>query len=258
MKLAYDEIGSGEPFLLLHGFPLSGKMWSETAEAISSKGYRVILPDLRGFGESRCGDEIVPIENMAKDVAQLLDFLKIEKSIIGGLSMGGYVTFNLLRIFPKKFRALILCDTNYTSEPKENLPARQNLVDEIEKHGTRALVDQMLPMAVSEYTKLNNPDLISALTDEFLACSASSAAAAIRGIASRKDHTATLSKIDVPTILIFGQEDKITNVESAEKMASQIQGAKLSVIPNAGHLSNLENPQVFNSTVLEFLRSINN
>ncbi len=257
MKLAYDEFGIGEPVLLLHGFPLSGKMWAETAEAVSSEGYRVILPDLRGFGESRCGNEIFPIEEMANDVSQLLDFLKIEKSIIGGLSMGGYVTFNLFRIFPEKFRALILCDTNYTSEPKENLPARQSLVDQIEKHGAQALVDQMLPKAVSEYSKINNPKLISALTDEFLACDASSAAAAIRGITLRKDHTATLSKIDVPTILIFGQEDKITDVEGAEKMYNRIQGAKLSVIPNAGHLSNLENPKVFNSTVLEFIRSLN-
>ncbi len=124
MKLAFEEHGTGKPVVLLHAFLLTRKMWLPQVEAFKSKNYRLILPDLRGFGESHSFSDINSMEDMAKDVAELLEVLKVEQAIIGGLSMGGYVTFEMYRLFPEKFAALVLCDTSFYADTDEKRTSR--------------------------------------------------------------------------------------------------------------------------------------
>ncbi|MEZ5346095.1 MAG: alpha/beta hydrolase [Pyrinomonadaceae bacterium] len=252
-QLYFTETGHGIPLVLIHAFPLSGKIWEVNAKAISGKGFRVIMPDLPGFGNSASSEEVLSLESAAEQVNHLLTSLGIEKAFIGGLSMGGYVTFNFLRLYPERFLGAIFCDTTSSGEPAENIPNRYSLIDKLGKIGSQALVDVMLPNLISDQTKENNPELVNDLEEYFLRCDPTSAAAALRGFVERKDHDHMLSEINVPTLLIYGEYDKFTTVETAERIKNEIPNSTLSVIKGAGHFSNLEKPEEFNSALIEFL-----
>ena len=256
MKIAFKEQGSGKPVVLLHAFPLSGKMWEPQIDTLVGSGCRVITPDFRGFGENDNFADINPMEDLANDVLELLEELEIENAIIGGLSMGGYVLFNLYRLYPNKFAGIILADTNCGADTEEKRQGRFDLIGKIESDGAQALLENMLPKLISDYTKENEKLLVKKLETEFSAVNPQGAIAALRGMAEREDHCDLLESITVPTILIFGEEDKITNLEIAEKMRSQINNSKLVKIKNAGHYSNLEQPEQFNEALREFVESV--
>lgn len=256
MNVAFQEVGNGFPVILLHAFPLSGEMWEQQAEFLADNNFRVVLPDLRGFGETTNFADINTMEDMAKDISELLDTLKIEQAIIGGLSMGGYVLFNLYRLYPQKFKAIILCDTNYADDTEEKRHQRFELIDQIEDRGGQALIDNMLPHLIGEFTKNSNPELVENLTRMFSEINPQAAVAALRGMAERQDHTSLLTQIDIPTLLIFGEEDKVTNLEIAAKMKENIQSSIFVKIKNAGHYSNLEQPEMFNQAIIKFVHSL--
>lgn len=256
MKLFFEQTGNGKPCVLLHAFPLSGKMWKPQIETLVEAGFNVIMPDLRGFGENHNFADINSIEDMAKDIAELLDNLDIEKAVFGGLSMGGYVLFNFFRLFPEKVSALIFCDTNYAADSEEKRLARFDLIEKIEKDGSKALIENMLPNLICEFTKQNNPNLVNDLEKTFSEVEPQAAIAALRGMAERLDHFEMLGKIKVPTALIFGEDDKITNLETAKKMHAEIPNSKLFIIKNAGHYSNLEQPEQFNASLSDFLGNL--
>ncbi|HLM01322.1 MAG TPA: alpha/beta fold hydrolase [Pyrinomonadaceae bacterium] len=257
MKIPFEESAGGEkPIVLLHAFPLSRKMWQMQIEALADAGFRVILPDLRGFGENHNFADINSMEDLATDVKDLMDNLKIERAIIGGLSMGGYVTFNFYRLFPERFAGLLLFDTNPAADSEEKRQSRFDLIDEIEKSGAQALIDGMLPKLIGDWTKENNADLVEKLRAAFASVNPQAAIAALRGMAERQDHTALLKDVNVPTLLIFGEDDNVTSPEIAEKMKSEIPGATLTKIKNAGHYSNLEQPEAFNDALVSFVRLV--
>lgn len=255
MKIAFEEFGEGFPVVLLHAFPLSRKMWSPQIEAVTKENFRLILPDLRGFGETASFADINSMEDMASDIAEMLDYLEIERAIIGGLSMGGYVTFNLLRLHPGRFRALILCDTTSAADTEEKRKNRYQIIEKIEEKGSQALIENMLPNLIGEFTKQKNENLVSQLKQMFAETNPQAAIAALRGMAERKDNTEVLG-IKIPALLIFGEDDAVTNLETARKMNEQIPSSKLSIIKNAGHYSNLEQPELFNAALLNFLKTI--
>jgi pimeloyl-ACP methyl ester carboxylesterase len=256
MKTPFQESGSGKPVILLHAFPLSRKMWQPQIEALNAAGFHVILPDLRGFGENHNFADINSMEDSAKDVCELMDNLKIERAIIGGLSMGGYVTFNFYRLFPEKFAGLLLFDTSSLADTEEKRESRFDLIDEIEKSGSQALINGMLPNLICDWTKENNPALVEKLKTMFAETNPQAAIAALRGMAERKDHSDILKNINVPTLLIFGEHDKVTNLEIAEKMKAEIPDAALTTIKNAGHYSNLEQPEAFNDALVSFVKLV--
>jgi pimeloyl-ACP methyl ester carboxylesterase len=256
MKIAFEEHGTGRPFILLHAFPLNRKMWEDNIEAVISAGFRLILPDLRGFGESVNFADIHTMEDMANDVSELLENLQIEKAIFGGLSMGGYVLFNLYRVKPEIFSALVLCDTSFSADSEDKKKSRFELIDKIESAGTQALIENMLPNLISDHTKNNNPELVSKLEKMFSETDPKAAVAALRGMAARADHEDILPLIDVPTLLIFGEEDKVTNLDVADKMHESISGSRLHLIKNAGHYSNLEQPEQFNKVLFESIKKV--
>src|SRR5215213_9523614 len=230
MKIPFQETGTGNAVVLLHAFPLSRKMWQSQIEALGAASFHVITPDLRGFGENHNFADINTMEDLAKDVAELLETLKIERAIIGGLSMGGYVTFNFYRLFPEKFAGLLLFDTSSAADTEEKRESRFDLIDEIEKSGAQALIEGMLPNLICDWTKENNTNLVEKLKAMFAEVNPQAAIAALRGMAERQDHTNILKDVNVPTLLIFGDHDKVTNLEIAEKMKSAIPGAALTKI----------------------------
>jgi Predicted hydrolases or acyltransferases (alpha/beta hydrolase superfamily) len=253
MRFFYEEHGEGFPIILLHAFPLDRSMWHMQTEALISAGFRVILPDLGGFGENNIFSDPNTMENSASEILALLDHLNIERAVIGGLSMGGYVSFNLYRIAPERFESLLLFDTTPTADTPEKREARFDLIKNIEAEGSQTLSKKMLPNLVSEQTKKENPELYANLEERFRKVNPKAAIAALRGMASRLDHTYLLEKIEVPTLLIFGEEDRVTNLDAAKLLNSRIPSSELQIIPGAGHFSNLEAPETFNRFLLEFL-----
>jgi pimeloyl-ACP methyl ester carboxylesterase len=257
MTLAFEEFGSGKPLVLLHAFPLSGKMWLPQIASIVENNFHVIVPDLPGFGKSKTfSNEINRMEAMAKAISELLIGLNIPKAIIGGLSMGGYVALNLFRLFPENFAGIILCDTTHSADTREKQLARFELIEKIEKMGMIAIVENVLPNLLGDYTKENNRQLITELNSEILQTNEKATIAALRGMAERKDHESILGKIKIPTLLIFGDEDKITDINNAQSMNASIPNSELKIIKNCGHLSNLEKPKEFNQILVEFIKEI--
>ncbi|HEX8286809.1 MAG TPA: alpha/beta hydrolase [Pyrinomonadaceae bacterium] len=256
MQIAFRDYGGEFPLVLLHAFPLSRKMWNGNIEAITDSGFRLILPDLPGFGQTPNSSAATSIEEMAVDIAELLDSLKIEKAIIGGLSMGGYVALNLYRLFPEKFAGLILCDTTSSLDTEEKRNQRFELIKKIETHGIQILIEKMLPNLIGEHTKKSNRKLVARIEEMFAETNSVSVISALRAMAERKDHTDLLDKINVPTVLIFGEEDQITNLHTARVMNEKINDSRLYTIKNAGHYSNLEQPDEFNEALKNYIEDL--
>ena len=228
-------------------------MWEPQITTLVEAGCRIILPDFPGFGETPLLDETSTMEEMAAGVVEILDRLKIEKAVIGGLSMGGYVTLNLYRLFPERFEAMILADTSSFADTEEKREGRLKLISDIESGGMQAVIDAMLPNLVGETTKADNPQLVKKLAETFLQTDPQAAIAALRGMAARQDHTEMLKEISVPALLIFGAEDKVTNLDGARKMEAEIPAAELFIIEKAGHYSNQESPESFNRFLSRFV-----
>lgn len=256
MKVAFEEHGTGKPVVLLHAFPLSRRMWEPQVEALVEAKCRVILPDFRGFGETPLVGETTGMEELAADVNELLDHLKIDKAIIGGLSMGGYVTFNLYRLFPEKFGALVLADTTSAADTDEKREGRFKLIRETASKGMPAVIDGMLPNLTSDDTKSNNPELIRRFEATFLETDPPAVMAALRGMAARRDHSQMLKEITAPTLLIFGENDKITNLEAAKNLDEHIPNAQLVIIEKSGHYSNAEATPEFNRALVDFVKTV--
>ncbi|MBP8251958.1 MAG: alpha/beta fold hydrolase [Herpetosiphon sp.] len=247
ITLGYDDVGTGIPVVLLHGFPFNRAMWSKEREALSG-GYRVITPDLRGFGRSS-GTDKFSIGDLADDVIGLLDQLSIKQAVIGGLSMGGYVALNLVRRYPERVLALMLFDTKATADSDEAKRNRNKVAAMVVKDGMQPLVDQMLPKLLDDQAG----DVARFLTYMMLATNPRTAAAASIAMGHRDDSTPDLPAIKVPTIIVVGDDDKITPPSESEAMQLAIPFSRLVRIPHAGHVSNLEHPQAFAMAVHHFL-----
>jgi pimeloyl-ACP methyl ester carboxylesterase len=253
VEVAYDEEGRGEAFVLLHGFPFDRSMWREQVEVLSAD-FRVIAPDLRGLGETPLGGvAAATMGEMAEDVAALLDALNVERAVLGGLSMGGYVAFEFVRRFPGRVRALVLADTRPQADDDAGRRTREENARKVLREGMRPLVDSMLPKLLSASTREREAGVVERVSAMMLAVRPEGAAAALRGMAERRDQTELLSLIDVPTLVVVGAEDAITPPSDAEAMAAKIEGARLVRVEGAAHLSNVERPEEFNRALADFV-----
>jgi len=253
IQMAYTEEGSGRPVVLIHGYPFNRTLWNEQVAALSGS-YRVIAPDLRGFGESDSSDGSSTMNRMAQDVAALLDHLGVPRATFGALSMGGYVTLAFYKQFASRVRALILADTRAQADTEE---AKQNRAQQAEKalaEGMAGIADAMLPKLLTPETVSKRPEIVKRVRDMMLKTKPEGAAAALRGMAERDDQMSLLSKITVPTLIVVGAEDAITPVADSEKMNERVAGSRLVVLENAGHVSNLERTEKFNEALLDFLK----
>jgi len=254
-EIGYDDAGAGACVVLLHGHPLDRSMWSAQFEALQAN-YRVVCPDLRGYGETAAVSDVSTMSEMAQDVAAVLDYLKLETIILGGLSMGGYAALEFYNLSPNRVSALILADTKAASDTEEARQKRFKSAEKIEKEGIEPLADEMLPKILAPATRSTKPEIVGRVRQMILATNPFGAAAALRGMAERNDHTKLLAKISAPTLVIVGETDELTPPAEAEKMNRAIKNSRLVKISNAGHLSPLENPAEFNSALLNFLSEI--
>jgi pimeloyl-ACP methyl ester carboxylesterase len=254
IKMAYDDVGAGLPVVLLHGYPFNRSMWREQVEFLS-ESYRVITPDLRGLGETSASEEATMYE-MAQDVAALLDYLEIRRATICGLSMGGYVTLAFYRRFPLRVRALVLADTRPQSDTEEARQGRMEQAETVLRDGMQAIADGFLAKVLTPETLRERRELVTRVRRMITSTNARGAAAALRGMAARADHTDFLPSIFVPALIIVGREDKLTTREDAELMHREIRGSRLEVIKGAAHLSNIERPAEFNRALAGFLQTL--
>jgi 3-oxoadipate enol-lactonase len=255
-RLHYVQTGQGISLLMVHGYPLDHTLWLAQMDGLSDIA-QVIAPDLRGFGQSDAPDGICTMAAYADDLAALLDKLKIGPAVVCGLSMGGYIALAFWKKYASRVRGLILVDTRAGADAPAARQGRLDMVELVKQHGAKPAADAMLPRLLAESTRRLRPDLVEFAHAMMLRQSPLGIIGAQLGMAERPDSTPTLPTINVPTLAVFGAEDVVTPAETeGYSLAAAIPGAKLVVIPNAGHLSNLEQPDAFNTAVREFLACV--
>lgn len=257
VQLAYDDHGVGLPVIFLHAFPLNRRMWEgELMTLLGEERYRLVALDWRGFGESEITDGIASMELFADDVAGLMDVLGIQNAVLCGLSMGGYAAFAFLRKYPQRVAGLILADTRPGADTPEAQANREHVAQIAETQGTGAIADLQVPRLLSEFTRQYHPEVEARIRQLIDEATPQGIAAASRGIARRADSTELLGGITCPTLVIVGEQDALIPPAVTQDYASRIPGAQFAVIPRAGHLSNLEQPEVFLQAIGGFLGSL--
>jgi 3-oxoadipate enol-lactonase len=252
-EIEYDVRGRGPAVLLLHAFPLGLSMWDPQVEALAAT-HRVVRFDARGFGGSPL-DDVTPLamERIADDGAYLLDQLWIDEAVVHGCSMGGYAAFAFARRHPKRLAGLVLQDTRAGADTPEGRAGRAALAAKVLEEGATAAVEAFLPKLLGETSHRERAPLVATLRERILATSPRAVANGLHGLAARPDSRAMLPGISVPTLVLVGEEDVLTPPGEAKAMASAIPGARLEVVPRAGHLANLENPDAVNTALRSFL-----
>ena len=238
--------------LLIHAFPMSARMW-EPQLSLAATGWRVVAPQLRGMDGGSTDRPATSMDDHAADVIDLLDALHIDDAVIGGLSMGGYVAFALLRLAPRYVKGLILADTRPQADTPDGVEGRKRMLALVEAKGAAAIADEMIPKLLGEHTRRHQPDVADRVGSLILANSAEAIAHAITALMTRADSTPLLSSIHCPTLVVVGEEDTVTPPALSEQMHKAIAGSEYVVVPGAGHLSNLEQPDAFNAALARFL-----
>ena len=250
--------GSGMPILLVHGFPLDHTMWKHQLNHFGSR-YRVIAPDLRGFGGSTLDDddESISMESFADDLEGILDSLSVTEPVIYcGLSMGGYIGWQFLQRYRSRVAAMILCDTRSAADAVEIARGRQMMAQQVISNGVDEAAKTMIAKLFCQNSIDTQPRMVNEVLSVMLRTDRRSVAAAQRGMSMRPDMTDTLSAIDVPSLVICGTEDVITPPDEMRAMADQIPNSTFELIPDAGHMAPMENPNAFNSLVDRFLAQL--
>jgi pimeloyl-ACP methyl ester carboxylesterase len=256
MSVRYEDSGSGIPVVLLHAFPFDRALWEPQLAPLAAAGFRVLAPDLPEFGDTTPGSEVFTIERSGDVVADLLDEIGIEKAVVGGVSMGGYITMAFARRHPERLQALILADTKAAPDDAEAKANRDRLIADVKANGSSAAADALLPKLFSSRTREQHPKVIEQARSIILRQRAAAIIAGLYALRDRPDAGPGLESVGVPTLVLVGQDDEITPPSAAEEIARRIRGAELVRIAEAGHLANLENPEAFNSAVISFLRKL--
>jgi pimeloyl-ACP methyl ester carboxylesterase len=256
VSLHHRDTGAGVPLALLHAFPLSSAMWLAQREGLADC-CRLITPDQRGFGGSALGDAEPSLDVVADDVAALLDEKSIDRVVLGGLSMGGYVAMAFLRRHPDRIAGLLLADTKAGADSEEGRAGRLRMADalDVDPQGVD-LAEQLLPALLGESTHRERP-LVMGRTKALVQSAPPAAVAwAQRAMAARPDSLETLRAVSVPTLVVVGAEDTLSPVAEAQAIADAVPGARLEVLPGAGHLTAMEVPDRFNAVVREFVSAL--
>ena len=250
VETVFEDEGSGPAIVMLHGFPFDRTMWREQIEPLRGR-FRLIAPDLRGLGKSNVSDYIVTMDQLARDVATLLDPLENDCAVISGLSMGGYVAFEFCHLFPARVRGLVLAGTRAPADSAEEKQNRERQAARMLVEGMKGIADDTLPKLLARETLARKPEVVSRVREMIERTNPRGAAAAQRGMAARRDYSADLSQINVPTLIVVGREDSIRPVKDAEFMHAKIRGSRLEIVGDAAHVSNMEQPESFNRALIE-------
>jgi pimeloyl-ACP methyl ester carboxylesterase len=261
VELAVEERGRGLPLLLVHGFPLASDMWAAQIDALSAE-FRVIAPDLRGFGQSRdalrdtAADSSLTMDRLADDLHQLLAALDVDEPVVFcGLSMGGYIAWQFWQKYAERLRALILCDTRSAADTPEARRDRLRMADGIAEWGARSVAAAMSTKLFSPLTHQHQPELVTQVRQTIATTDPRTIAAAQRGMAERPDMTAILGEIKLPTLVVVGCDDLLSPPAEMQAIAEAIPGAQFVEVPEAGHLTPMENAPAVNAAIRRFLSS---
>lgn len=253
--LFYEREGSGTDLVLLHPYPANHRFWARLRPALAQK-YRLLIPDLRGHGASEPGEGPVSMQKLASDLLRLCDESKIQKAIFFGVSIGGYLLFEFWRRHRERVKALVLCDTRAEADNPQGREMRYRSAKEVEEQGADDYMDGMTKRLLGESTQRNRPDLVAEARGMMAEMKIVGVAAVLRGMAERRDSRATLPTITVPTLVMVGEEDKLTPPEEAEIISKGIRGSKLARIPAAGHYAPFEQHEQVLKATRSFLDSL--
>lgn len=256
IMLGYDDVGSGPAVLLVHGFPLNRHMWRPQVAILVAAGYRVIVPDLRGFGDSEVTDPPGSMDLLADDLVELLDHLGLSQAAVVGMSMGGYLLFNLLERYPQRVQAAVFAVTRAGADSAEARAARRRLVDEVLRFGPQVVADRFQQVLFAPDTEAERPRLAEEVYSWMVATASSGLAAGLLAMAQRRDSTALLPLITAPALAIGAEQDQVCPPDQLRAIAAAVPGCRLCIIPGAGHMVNLEQPGDFNRALLSFLREV--
>jgi len=255
--LSYNDVGEGSiPIIFLHGFPFDKSMWKGQLDFLKSSN-RVIAYDIRGFGKSIEVKSTLSIDLFGEDLIAFMDKLNIEKAIICGLSMGGYIALNAIEEFPDRFEALILSDTQCIADTAEVKEKRKTTIEQIELEGTDVFMEKFIKSVFHPDSLTNKLELVESLRTVVFENSKGIITAGLSALAERSETCSSLDAIHIPTLIICGREDAVTPLAQSEFMHKQIGGSSLKIIDDAGHVSNLEQTDEFNKCILDFLNSLN-
>jgi pimeloyl-ACP methyl ester carboxylesterase len=255
IEIAFDIKGEGTPIVLLHAFPLNRSMWQPQIDFLS-RFCKIIAPDLGGFGETEPRDQPSLMQSLAGDVLALLESLDFRQCVVCGLSMGGYIAFELWRQCRESVKALILADTRAEADTADARKARKTMADSVLETGVAPIADMMPEKLLGKTTYAQNKDMVEHVRKLIAGNHPQAISNAQLGMMQRPDSTPDLAKIACPVLVIVGEEDLLTPRVHSEKMSNEIPNATLAVIPSAGHLSNLEQPAEFNRAIADFLKKI--
>ena len=251
-EIVYWSLGDGPPVFLLHPFPANHEFWLPVAEVLATK-YRVVLPDLRGHGDSDIGQGPATMEKHAADIARLMDDAKVGRAPLVGVSIGGYALFEFWRKHRGRVAALGLCNTKAQADGPEARAARLQAANDVLERGTEPFLESMIQKVMAKHIREMRPDLIDGAMRVMRKMSPEDVAQVQRGMAARPDSIETLKTINVPTLLVTGDEDEMTGVNEAELMRRHISGSQMRVIPKAGHYSPWEQPEAAGKLLRQFL-----
>lgn len=247
--------GLGPVILFVHGFPLNHTMWQAQIDEFS-RTHRVIAPDLRGFGGTDGALYSVSMEQFADDLAGLLDALAVEGPVIFcGLSMGGYIAWQFVQRHRNRLQKLIVCDTRAAADSPEAAANRLKMADIVLREGPEPVAWAMMPKLFAQCSGERCPAIIASVRQMVMTSNPVAIAAAHRGMAVRPDVTAWLPTLDLPTLVLCGEHDAISPAAEMRSIAEQIPGADFALIPDAGHMSPMEQPQAVNDALRKFIRA---
>ena len=255
--MSYNERGEGpgDSVVLLHAFPLNSRMWMPQIEALASVR-RLIAPDYPGFGKSPRPCAQPDVRYYAEGVLELLDRLQLERVVLGGLSMGGYIAFACLRLFPERISALLLANTRPDPDSEEIKETRRELARRVAEEGVEVLPKIQMERLLAPDTLENKKEVVEFVRDMILDSSPDGVVAALGAMRDRSDSTDLLGKISIPTLVVGGEDDAISTPEVMGAMADKIPNSRHHTFSGAGHLSNLEAPEEFNATLRNFLKEV--
>lgn len=257
IAIAFEDRGdhSRTPIVLIHGFPFSRATWQPQVDVLS-KSYRVIAYDVRGHGESEVADGQYMLEFFVDDFIGLLDYLSVEKATVVGLSMGGYIALRAVERNPERCHALVLCDTRSEADSNEGKLKRAASIRTVKTQGLRRFAEEFVKGVFARQTFQKKPDLVDFALGITERNSPNGICGALLALASRTDTTGSLPNIRVPTLILVGEHDLLTPPSVAQVMKERIANAELHIVPDAAHMSNLENPEAFNHFLLKFIERL--
>lgn len=253
ITIGYDDEGSGDALVLVHGHPFDRSMWRPQVDHLSRAGWRVIAPDLRGYGESTVVPGKTALDVFARDIAGLLDRLGVERFVLGGLSMGGQIVLECHRLFAHRLRGLVLADTSAPADGEAARESRRATAERLLREGMGPYAGEVLHKMVSRSAP---PEVIRHVLGMMRGTDPEGAAAALRGRAERPDYVAMLAHVAVPALVVVGAEDEFTPLADARLMSDAIPGATLVVVDGAAHMPNLERPADFDEALHGLLKSL--